>query len=175
MSLPHALLTSLLERPASGYDLARRFDASLGHFWPASHQQIYRELARMERAGWVAGQDVAGHARKKVWSCRPAGRAELVRWVGQGGQPPVVRDALLIRLRADAVLGPLDLADQVRERLAGHEATLAAYRAIAERDFGGPLDRRGRLQHAILRAGIGLEETSAQWCRTVLAELDEHA
>ena len=53
MSLAHALLTSLLEQPSSGYDLARRFDKSIGHFWQATHQQIYRELGRMEKAGWI--------------------------------------------------------------------------------------------------------------------------
>jgi DNA-binding PadR family transcriptional regulator len=54
MSLAHALLTSLIEKSSSGYDLARRFDKSIGYFWHASHQQIYRELARMETAGWIA-------------------------------------------------------------------------------------------------------------------------
>ena len=53
MSLPHAVLTSLLEKSTSGYDLARRFDKSIGYFWHATHQQIYRELARMEGAGWI--------------------------------------------------------------------------------------------------------------------------
>ena len=33
MSLQHALLVSLAEREASGYDLTRRFDRSLGFFW----------------------------------------------------------------------------------------------------------------------------------------------
>ena len=47
MSLAHALLTSLLEQPSSGYELARRFDKSIGHFWQATHQQIYRELGRI--------------------------------------------------------------------------------------------------------------------------------
>ena len=50
MSLAHALLTSLQEKSSSGYDLARRFDKSIGFFWRATHQQIYRELARMEAA-----------------------------------------------------------------------------------------------------------------------------
>src|SRR5450830_1600944 len=48
MSLQHALLTSLVEKPCSGYELARRFDKSIGYFWHATHQQIYRELARMD-------------------------------------------------------------------------------------------------------------------------------
>ena len=45
MSLAHAVLTSLIEKPSSGYELARRFDKSIGYFWHATHQQIYRELA----------------------------------------------------------------------------------------------------------------------------------
>ncbi|MEN9435698.1 MAG: hypothetical protein RIR09_353, partial [Pseudomonadota bacterium] len=48
MSLAHAVLTSLIEKSSSGFELARRFDKSIGYFWHATHQQIYRELARME-------------------------------------------------------------------------------------------------------------------------------
>ena len=32
MSLPHVLLTSLLELPSTGFELARRFDRSMGFF-----------------------------------------------------------------------------------------------------------------------------------------------
>ncbi len=177
MSLPHALLTSLLERPSSGYDLARRFDSSMGFFWRASHQQIYRELARMEQAGWVRVDGDSGNARKKVYAVLPAGRAELLRWVAAGGEVPVVRDPLLIRLRADAILGPLDLADQLRDRLADHERRLAAYEAIADRDFGDGdgADRTARVRRAILDAGLRFERNGAQWCREVLAILDDEA
>ncbi|MGW4568360.1 PadR family transcriptional regulator, partial [Streptomyces sp. NPDC004561] len=48
MSLPHAILTALLEKPSSGLELTRRFDKSIGYFWSATHQQIYRELGRLE-------------------------------------------------------------------------------------------------------------------------------
>ena len=46
MALEHALLVSLTERAGSGYELARRFDKSIGFFWNATHQQIYREIGR---------------------------------------------------------------------------------------------------------------------------------
>lgn len=48
MSLPHAILTALLEKPSSGLELTRRFDRSIGYFWSATHQQIYRELGKLE-------------------------------------------------------------------------------------------------------------------------------
>jgi DNA-binding PadR family transcriptional regulator len=54
MSLAHVLLTSLLEKPSTGFDLARRFDRSMGFFWNATHQQIYRELNGMLKKGWIS-------------------------------------------------------------------------------------------------------------------------
>ena len=48
MALSHAIMTALLEDDLSGYELAKRFDTSLGFFWRASHQQIYQELRKLE-------------------------------------------------------------------------------------------------------------------------------
>ncbi len=55
MALEHALLIALSEQPASGLDLSRRFERSIGFFWSATHQQIYKVLARMDADGWVEG------------------------------------------------------------------------------------------------------------------------
>ncbi len=53
MSLPHAILTALLEKKSSGLELTRRFDRSIGYFWSATHQQIYRELGKLEADGLI--------------------------------------------------------------------------------------------------------------------------
>src|SRR5512144_698208 len=84
MALEHAILVSLSERPASGLELTRRFDASIGFFWSATHQQIYRVLARMEADGWVTADLVTqqGRPTKKVYDVAAAGRDELARWIG---------------------------------------------------------------------------------------------
>src|SRR5438093_632739 len=50
MSLRHALLGLLADHPMTGYDLTRTFDRSLANVWPASHSQIYPELARLSGA-----------------------------------------------------------------------------------------------------------------------------
>ena len=46
MSLRHAVMAALLEGEASGYDLAKEFDASVANFWMATPKQLYRELDR---------------------------------------------------------------------------------------------------------------------------------
>lgn len=179
MSLAHALMTSLLEKSSSGYDLARRFDKSIGYFWHATHQQIYRELARMEKAGWIISRaaDDGGKTRKRLYEVLPAGRQELERWVQQPSEPVHLRDDLMVRLRADACLGPLGLEIEIARRLQLHEAKLQAYRAIEQRDFppGQVLTREARIQHMILKTGMMYEEGWARWCREMVQVLDGQA
>ena len=175
MSLPHAVLTSLLEKSTSGYDLARRFDKSIGYFWHATHQQIYRELARMEAAGWIEGfvPPDAGKTRKKHYRVLPAGRLELARWAAEPTPPMDLRDAFTVKLRADAVLDEVDLAPELQRHLALHTQQLAHYRRIEAHDFapGRPLTRAQAIQHMILKKGILYEEGEITWGREMLAML----
>lgn len=175
MSLAHALMTSLLEKSSSGYDLARRFDKSIGYFWHATHQQIYRELARMEKAGWIASRaaEDGGRTRKRLYQVLPAGQAELERWVREPSEPVHLRDELMVRLRAEAKLGPLGLEAEIVRRLQLHQAKLQAYRAIEQRDFpaGTALGRAARIQHMILKTGMMYEEGWARWCGEMLQVL----
>ncbi|MDP3651230.1 MAG: PadR family transcriptional regulator [Rhodoferax sp.] len=167
MSLAHAVLTSLIEKSSSGYDLARRFDKSIGYFWHATHQQIYRELARMEAAGWIASTSApdAGKTRKREYRVLDAGRAELARWASEPSPPMDLRDEFMVKLRADAALGELDLRGELLRRIALHRERLAHYREIEQHDFlhGKPLSREARIHHMILKKGILYEEGEIAW------------
>jgi DNA-binding PadR family transcriptional regulator len=173
MSLQHALLTSLLEKPSSGYDLARRFDKSIAYFWHATHQQIYRELSRMEQQGWVTSTEVdGGRAGKRLFEVCPQGREELLRWASQASEPGELRDEMMLKLRADAVLGPLDLADEISRRLQLHKEKLLVYKEIEARDFSAtPLPREAQIRYLILKAGISFEEGRIAWSQDALATL----
>lgn len=174
MSLPHAILTALLEKPSSGLELTRRFDKSIGYFWSATHQQIYRELGRLEGRGLIRALPTAQPARgqKKEYEVLPEGRAELAAWVATAEDPKPVRDPLLLRMRAAGVVGSAGLAEELRRHLALHEEQLAEYEAIERRDFAaGPQDECGRLRHLVLRGGIDLESFWVGWLREALAKV----
>ncbi|RWA47792.1 PadR family transcriptional regulator [Cupriavidus sp. UYMSc13B] len=179
MSTQHALLISLIEKPSSGYDLARRFDRSIGYFWHATHQQIYRELGRMADSGWIAadeaeapeGETGAGDRknRKKVYRVLPAGRDELARWVLTPGASLDQREEILVKLRADAVIGPLGLGDEMRRLIALHRVRLETYLAIERRDFSAPdMDRAQQLRYALLQRGIRFEHDWVAWGEELL-------
>ncbi|MFZ3572494.1 PadR family transcriptional regulator [Streptomyces sp. BH097] len=175
MSLPHAILTALLEKPSSGLELTRRFDKSIGYFWSATHQQIYRELGRLEREGLIRALPTETPARgqKKEYEVLPRGRAELARWTATPQDPRPLRDPLLLRLRSAAVVGTAGIAEELTRHLALHREQLAMYRDIEKRDFPPEKNSEAdRLQHAVLRGGIDLERFWVDWLERTIAELD---
>ncbi|MDQ0989127.1 PadR family transcriptional regulator [Streptomyces sp. V3I7] len=178
MSLPHAILTALLEKPSSGLELTRRFDKSIGYFWSATHQQIYRELGKLEAEGHIRTlpSEQPARGQKKRYDVLPAGRAELARWTSASQDPKPLRDALLLRLRAAAVVGTGGLESDLRRHLDLHQRQLAEYEEIERRDFPpGKDSREDRLRHLVLRAGIDLETFWTQWLAHAVEEFEELA
>jgi DNA-binding PadR family transcriptional regulator len=167
MALEHAILVSLSERPASGLDLTRRFDRSIGFFWSATHQQIYRVLARMEADGWVRFREVAQHGRpdKKVYAVAPEGRRELQRWIGAPLPMEQFRSEVAVKLRAASYGDRAAVLEQVAEHRADHATRLAHYEQLAATDFPDPTGLEGhRLDvHLVLRGGIRLERFWVDW------------
>jgi Virulence activator alpha C-term len=102
----------------------------------------------------------------------PAGRAELAAWVARPEDPKPLRDALLLRLRAAALVGQQGLAAELDRHRALHQQSLDEYLAIERRDF--PPDRTteaDRLHHLVLRAGISLETHWLAWLTEAAAAL----
>lgn len=177
MSLRHAILTALVERPSSGLDLTRRFDKSIRFFWSATHQQVYRELAKLEAEGLVrAVPQPPSRGSRKEYEVLAGGRADLLAWVERGESPRPVRDPLLVRLRAVAALsqGGDSVLDHMREHRADHQRQLDEYLDIVERDFSEhALDAEDQMRRMILDAGIGLEKFWISWLETAIANFPD--
>ncbi|MDH6575349.1 PadR family transcriptional regulator [Kitasatospora sp. MAP5-34] len=178
MALEHAILVSLLEQPGSGYELARRFDRSIGRFWTATHQQIYRVLRRMETDGWIVAEEVAqdGRPDKKVYAPAAPGRAALAAWLREPVEPETVRHELAVKIRAaafDDSAALTSLISEVERHRESHSALLARYLTGEQRDFPDltALDTRQELQHVVLRGGIEYERMTLAWLDDVLATL----
>ena len=54
----------------SGYELAKTFDSSIGFFWKADHQQIYRELSKLRIAAISRATRWCSPASPTSWSIR---------------------------------------------------------------------------------------------------------
>lgn len=124
MSLPHVLLGLLQDTPRTGYDLARAIRSDLDPFWSAGFSQIYPELSRLRRRGWVLLRILGPRRgpRRNLFRVTAAGRRELARWLGETPETPRANDPFLLRL---ALLDRLSAGDR-RRALSASEAVLAA-------------------------------------------------
>ena len=186
MALPHAILVSLCEQAGSGYELARRFDRSIGYFWAATHQQIYRTLRTMESDGWVEVDEIVqvGKPNKKVYAPTASGRAELSRWLAAPltGRGTAVTDGrtreLAVKLRG-VTFGDDASLDALRRQVVALRAERAqvvdAYRGFEKSQFPDPATLRGAPlhQYLVLRGGIRAEEGSVDWLDEILTALGE--
>lgn len=176
MALEHAILVSLAERATTGYDLARRFNSSIGYFWTATHQQIYKVLRRMEDDGWVRSTAVAqdGRPDKRVYEVTALGREQLHSWLAEPGDPETTRSELAVKIRGAAFGDPRTVAAEVRRHRALHAQRLEDYHKMAQRDFPEPAALRGQQLHQwlVLRGGIRLEEGLLDWYDEVAVALD---
>lgn len=182
MALKHAVLAALASEEASGYELSKRFDISVANFWPASQQQVYRELDRLEGEGLARARTVRQAKRpdKRVFRITPAGRRELADFIGAATKPTVIRDDLLVKVACVDESNSGQVAAAVRERLESSRRKLAMYeqlRAVlldgaTEGDFlAGGLDQTDFGPFLALKRGIAFERGNARWARDVLAAL----
>lgn len=175
MALEHAIMTSLAERPGTGYEIGQQFTRSIGHFWSATHQQIYRTLKKLHSDGLVSFEPVAqdGRPDKKVYTLSDAGRQALREWVATRTPVQHLRNELGVKLRA-AEHGNIDdtIADMRHQRDL-HSAQLDLYTRFQKDDYPNPGALSGRKlhQYLVLRGGIRAEEGFIDWCDEVIDAL----
>jgi DNA-binding PadR family transcriptional regulator len=176
MALAHTILTVLLDAPCSGYDISKQFDMGVGCFWNASQQQIYRELAKMERQGWVKFETIpqSGKPDKKIYQATATGREELQRWYAEPSDPTAIREDLLVKVLAGAYLPSGDLIKELHRRRQGHQEKLMHYQAKAAGYHANrepaPMEQ---YLYLTLRRGIRYEQAWIDWCDEVLAALHQ--
>src|SRR3982075_4556787 len=137
MALGDAILVLLTERPMTGYELAKTFDTSIGFFWRADHQQIYRELTRLRDRGHIQGREVvqSGKPNKLVYTLTTEGRAALRQWAARPSSAASIKDDLLVRLYAPDSMDIGPLRADLMARLEYHRDRLSRYERILHKRF----------------------------------------
>ena len=144
MALSHAIMTALIDDDMSGYELAKSFDASLGFFWQASHQQIYQDLRKLSEKGWLSKREVSQ--------------------VQEG------KDDLFVKLYNLGEHNVTHLMAEIDQRRKSMMQRLYLYEKIRRAHYGDPelLPIRRQGVYLALLGGIRKGEQFMQWCDEAL-------
>lgn len=170
MTLRHALLGLLGDRPASGYDLLQRFAGSLGNVWSASQTQVYTELTKLADEGLITASE-EGPRRRKEYSITPAGDSELRNWLSAAESKTPARNEMLLRVFFLGILPrqqALDHMAGIRERSrAGRDALAALEQSIewTDDDFSG-------YGHIALEWGKRFHTMNEEWAQWAQEQIE---
>ncbi|MEV0008366.1 PadR family transcriptional regulator [Streptomyces sp. NPDC051840] len=183
MALRHAVLAALLDGEYSGYQLAKAFDIGVANFWHAVPQQLYTELAKLERDGLVAGRQVVQETRpnKRVFRVTDAGLAELESFAAAVSKPSFIRDDLLVKVQAADRVDSAPLIAQLEERASAAEARTELFGGLL-RQMRGDADEEEFLlrgerigPYLTCMRGLAFERDTRDWCLRVAALLRERS
>ncbi|MEH2304448.1 PadR family transcriptional regulator [Nostoc sp.] len=177
MALAHAILAALVEASCSGYDLAKRFDGSVGFFWSASHQQIYRELSKLEDQEWISSETIlqAGRPDKRLYSVTDLGQQHLKEWITQPCEPTPIKDDLLVKIFAGHIVPNEIILAELEHHQKAHLEKLSTYRDLEQRYFKDlqKLPEAAKFQYLTLLNGITYETNWLAWCNQVMELLNQ--
>lgn len=159
--LGYAILQLVSSSPASGYDLKDRFQSSLGRGWHAYDTQIYRELKRLETAGYTKGETVKGSSglRRRLYEITPDGLEALREWLLSPLDTTKVKDEFLLRVWSLSLFEPEEAEEFfMRARQDWHNVLMHAQ--AAQRILEESIDETdGYLPDSVIGRQLGIELT----------------
>ncbi len=177
-------MAALLEGEASGYDLAKAFDASVANFWMATPQQLYRELERMEADGLIAARVVHQEKRpnKRLFSLTDAGLAAVRAHTEElPSKPSTIRDELLVKVQSVDAGDTGAVRAAIAERMEWARAKLARYERLQAKLLDGRTEEQHLAEaerigpYLTLLRGMAFEEENIRWGQVALRALDRRS
>jgi DNA-binding PadR family transcriptional regulator len=173
MSVRHALLGLIAQRPRHGYELRAAFEAMMGGAvnWDVKPGQVYATLARLTESGQVSRHagDLDRDRERQVYSLTEAGRKNLHDWFNQ----PVISEH-----RRNEFFAKLMVAIATGEPFPAR--TIQVQRTQLYRELHEAVTQRQRAQpatelaHILLLDSVAMHlEADLRWLDLVEARLQE--
>jgi len=159
-TLGHASLGLLADQPRTGYGLLKHFEQSLAYAWPASHSQIYPELAKLLAEGLIReGEPLPRGGRP--YELTDAGLAEVRTWLRDTEPSRTVRSEATLRLFFLWLLEGDDAEAYLRGEAERAHAVLAELEEIAEQE--DPDSPKTRAYGIALELGLRTTRARLEW------------
>ncbi len=176
MSLPHIILTRLLEKDATGYEITKSFEGDVGLYWKASHQQVYRELNKLEELKLVKHKlrPQLGKPDRKVYRILANGEQAIQEWLLEPSPKKKLRDEVQAKLMAHLAYPTFEFKDELDELLQSCVVENTELQNLLESEYANKEElsneKRG-VRLSIIRK-LEMNKAFVTWATEVVEELE---
>ena len=165
------ILGLLSHEELTGYEIKKRIDSALRHFWGASYGSIYPTLQELVRKGYARHRQEESARRRVIYSITDKGRERLAGWLAKPAQQDEVRYETLLKLFFGGAGSPehtLAHIEAFEHRTVQALTSLEQARAALQSAPGEDAHR-----HYLLTVEFGIKTYTAQleWCAAAKAAL----
>jgi DNA-binding PadR family transcriptional regulator len=160
----YALLGLLLVGPRHGYDLTREFTptSALGNIIHLGPSHLYALLGRLERDGFISGeqQDSGARPTRRVYRLEEAGRDAVLKWIDVPvDHPRDMRIAFPLKLYVALGLGP----QRPRRLVDAQRHVFERYIQRLQERSSAPTPEADRFISVMQAGRIGRAQSAIEW------------
>ncbi|HVL91465.1 MAG TPA: PadR family transcriptional regulator [Actinomycetota bacterium] len=162
-----AVLGLLKEKSMHGYELKKRLDEQLGHFWRISYGSLYPSLKRLAADGTIEISSPQGETsrRKNVYHITPKGEEAFTDMLESGGVNIADRDQFMLRFAFSRYMQP-----ETRKRLLeGRRGYLQERLLAMSASLKRMRDRMDEYSQELMQYGVNETEHDIRWLTDMLA------
>lgn len=163
MNIQDVILGFLMDEPTSGYDIKRRFEASIANFFEATFSGIYPALRKLEKAGLISKQVIVqeGKPNKNLFAITESGKQAFFDSLRVPTKPTVIHSDMLVHVFFGKHVDNEQVRKWVEEELQRTEKNYAMLCQMKE-NHQGTFDRfvALTLDYGIANAKAALEHIS---------------
>ena len=167
MSLKHTILGFLNNQDLSGYDLQKKIENTINHFWPSTQSQIYRTLKELTDARLVDMQMFYQDDKpnKKVYSITIHGKNELIRWLSSDIDLQNTRNQFLVQFFFSDCIDDKTIIKNLEyyKLIMQNRLSFMTSQQISKQIKGGINEKRKKLVSLIAQNGIWALENEISW------------
>jgi PadR family transcriptional regulator AphA len=173
----YAILGMLSLKPMSGYQMKKRFDDSIAHFWNENYGHIYPMLKRLESEGLVTKrtEQAVGNPPRNIYTVTDRGKDELNAWLLLPAERPILRIELLLKLFFGYRIPVENVMEKVRTEKAACEQTLQTFEEIEQHLLSSDRGQESReiaFARITLHYGQRYYRAIAAWCDETISLLE---
>jgi DNA-binding PadR family transcriptional regulator len=170
----YIILGLLNHEPMSGYDIKKRIEVAIHHFWDLGYGQIYPTLKQCENEGLVTKEVISQSSApdRKVYSITTQGQAVLHTWIAQ----PVLKEnfklEILVKLFFSGQLDKQVAIDHVKQFQHRNQIKYAQFTGVATQ-LAGILEKSPDHLHYYLTVLLGKKMSQAftEWSEEAIEQL----
>ncbi len=176
MSLKHTILGFIKNGPKTGYDLQKKIETTISHFWPSTQSQIYRTLGEMTEEELIVSETKYQDDKpnKKVYSITEKGNEELLCWLSSPVKIPNHRNQFLVQLFFSKNIGKEKIIANIKHYKSEMEARLSFLDSVQVHSMLGMTDdSMERMLFEIIRNnGVRVLKSEIEWVDESIRSLE---